>query len=227
LHSRYFVMRLRNLGVFGALTLALLPTPAQAQGDFLRDKLKDIIQKSGVYVSMSSRSSVDNDVNMGPSFGIGYGSASLRPRTGKKFPFSFSSYSGDLETSADNNRFGRFSAKQIMSGIGYQWVRGKMIYSTQLGLGYSLNDVTLDPGVAIAFGVPEPVGVDVSNSWVVKPAAKAEYFIHKKLSVRGQVSYTYTDPDVVISTVNQQFTQEWRPHHFHMGVALGVFPFRK
>jgi hypothetical protein len=220
-------MRLRNLGLFGALILALLPAPAQAQGDFLKDKLKSIIEKSGVYVSMSTRSSIDNDINMGPSLGIGYGSASLRPRTGKKFPFSFSSYSGDLETSADNNRFGRFSAKQIMSGIGYQWVRGKMIYSTQLGLGYSFNDVTLDPGVALAFGVPEPVGVDVSNSWVVKPAAKAEYFIHKKLSVRGQASYTYTDPDVVINTVNQQFTQEWRPHHFHMGIALGVFPFRK
>jgi hypothetical protein len=220
-------MRLRNLGLFGALILILLPASAQAQGDFLKDKLKSTIEKSGVYVSMSTRSSIDDDVDMGPSFGIGYGSASPRPRTGKKFPFSFSSYSGDLETSADNNRFGRFSAKQIMSGIGYQWVRGKMIYSTQLGLGYSFNDVTLDPGVAIAFGVPEPVGVDVSNSWVVRPAAKAEYFIHKKLSVRGQLSYTYTDPDVVISTVNGQFTREWRPHHVHMGVALGVFPFRK
>jgi len=227
LQSRHTVMRLRNLGLFGALILVLIPAPAQAQGDFLKDKLKSIIEKSGVYVSMSTRSSLDNDISMGPSLGIGYGSASLRPRTGKKFPFSFSSYSGDLETSDDNNRFGRFSAKQIMSGIGYQWVRGKMIYSTQLGLGYSINSVTLDPGVAIAFGVPEPVGVDVSNSWVVKPAAKAEYFIHKKLSVRGQVSYTYTDPDVVINTVNQQFTQEWRPHHFHMGIALGVFPFRK
>lgn len=227
MQSRYSVMRLRNLGLFGALTIALLPSPAQAQGDFIKDKLKDLIQKSGVYVSMSSRSSIDNDVTMGRSFGIGYGSASLRPRTGKKFPFSFSSYSGDLETSADDNRFGRFSAKQLMSGIGYQWVRGKMIYSTQLGLGYSFNDVTLDPGVASAFGVPEPVGVSVGNSWVVRPQAKAEYFIHKKLSVRGQVSYTYTDPDVVITTVNRQFTQEWRPHHFHMGVAVGLFPFRK
>ena len=220
-------VNLRNLGLFGALILALLPAPAQAQGDFIKDKLKNIIEKSGIYVSMSTRSSLDNDVKMGPSLGIGYGSASLRPRTGKKYPFSFSSYSGDLETGAENNRFGRFSAKQIMSGIGYQWVQGKMIYSAQLGLGYSFNDVTLDPGVASAFGVPEPVGVDVSNSWVVRPQAKAEYFIHKKLSVRGQVSYTYTDPEVVINTVTGQFTQEWRPHHLHFGVALGVFPFRK
>jgi hypothetical protein len=206
---------------------ALLPTPAQAQGDFIKDKVKNLIEKSGIYVSTSTRSSLDDDVDMGPSLGIGYGTASLNPRTGKKFPFSFSSYSGDLETSDDNNRFGRFSAKQLMSGIGYQWVRGKTIYSTQLGVGYSFNNVKLDPGVAIAFGVPEPVGVSVSNSFVVKPQAKVEYFIHRKLSVRGQLSYTYTEPDVVIRTVNEQFTQEWRPHHVHLSIAMGFFPLRK
>ena len=207
--------------------VTLVPAPAQAQGDFIKDKLKSLIETAGVYVSLSSRSAIDNDVNMGRTLGIGYGSASRNPRTGKKFPFSFSSYSGDLETSDDHNRFGRFSAKQIMSGIGYQWVRGKTIYSTQLGLGYSFNNVTLDPGVAIAFGVPEPVGVSVSNSFVVRPQAKAEYFIHRKLSVRGQLSYTYTDPDVVITTVHEQLVREWRPHHVQLSIAMGFFPLRK
>lgn len=207
--------------------VTLVPAPAQAQGDFIKDKLKSLIETAGVYVSLSSRSAIDNDVNMGRTLGIGYGSASRNPRTGKKFPFSFSSYSGDLETSDDHNRFGRFSAKQIMSGIGYQWVRGKTIYSTQLGLGYSFNDVTLDPGVAIAFGVPEPVGVSVSNSFVVRPQAKAEYFIHRKLSVRGQLSYTYTDPDVVITTVHERLVREWQPHHVQLSIAMGFFPLRK
>ena len=220
-------MKLRNLGLIGVLMVALVPAPAQAQGDFIKDKLKSLIETAGVYVSLSSRSAIDNDVNMGRTLGIGYGSASRNPRTGKKFPFSFSSYSGDLETSGEHNRFGRFSAKQIMSGIGYQWVRGKTIYSTQLGLGYSFNSVTLDPGVAIAFGVPEPVGVSVSNSFVVRPQAKAEYFIHRKLSVRGQLSYTFTDPDVVITTVNEQLVREWRPHHVQLSIAMGFFPLRK
>ena len=218
---------MRNLGLCGALTLILLPAPAQAQGDVIKDKLKSLIETAGIYVSMSTRSALDDDVQMGPSLGIGYGSASRNPRSGRKYPFSFSSYSGNLETDDNNTRFGRFSAKQIMSGIGYRWVRGKMIYSTQLGVGYSFNSVTLDPGTAIAFGVPEPVGVEVSNSFVVRPQAKAEYFIHRKVSVRGQLSYTYTDPDVVINTVNGSFTREWRPHHLHLSVALGFFPLRK
>jgi hypothetical protein len=221
-------VRLRNLGLIGTLILALLPAPAQAQnGDVIKDRLKSLIEKSGIYVSMSTRSALDDDVNMGPSFGIGYGTASKNPRDGIKYPFSFSSYSGNLETGDNNARFGRFKAQQIMSGVGYRWVRGKMIYSTQLGLGYSFNKVALDPGVAVAFGVPEPVGVDVSNSWVVRPQAKAEYFIHRKMSLRTQLSYTYTDPEVVIRTVTQTHTHQWRPHHVHLSFAVGFFPFRK
>jgi hypothetical protein len=220
-------VKLRNLGLIGALILVVLPAPAQAQGDFIKDTLKNLIEKSGVYVSLSTRTSIDNDVNMGPSLGIGYGTASPNPRTGKKFPFSFSSYSADLETAATNAKFGRFKARQIMSGVGYQWVRGKMIYSAQLGLGYSFNDVALDTGVSEAFGVPQPVRVSVSNSFVVRPQGKAEYFLHRKVSVRGQLSYTYTDPDVVIHTGVEDLTREWRPHHVQVSVAMGFFPFRK
>ena len=89
-----------------------------------------------------------------------------------------------------------------MSGIGYQWVRGKMIYSAQLGLGYSFNSVTLDPGQRSLSACPSRWASTVSNSFVVRPQVKAEYFVHRKLSLRTQLSYTYTDPDVVIHTVN-------------------------
>ena len=220
-------MKLRNLGLFGALLLVLLPAPAQAQSDFIKDKLKNLIEKSGVYVSISMRTAIDGDVKMGPSLGIGYGTASNHQRNGKKFPFSFSSYSGNLETGDNNTRFGRIKAQQIMGGIGYQWVHGKMIYGAQLGAGYSFNDVTLDPGVAIAFGVPEPVGVSVSNSWVLRPQLKAEYFLHRKLSLKTQLSFTYTDPDVVIHTVTRDIGHRWNTNHWHLTFGLGVFPFRK
>jgi hypothetical protein len=216
---------MRNLGLITALVIALAPRPAQAQGDFVKSKLKDLIERSGVYVSGSTRSALDSDVRMGTTLGVGYGIAG-RQRPGRKIPFSFSGYSGALETN-DGSDFGRFSAKQIMSGIGYQWVRGKMVYSTQLGVGYSFNKVTLNPGVAAAFGVPEPVGVTVSNSFVVRPQAKAEYWIHRKLSVRTQLSYTFTDPDVIIHTPSQDFAREWSPHHYQLSLAVGVFPLRK
>jgi hypothetical protein len=207
---------------------ALLPAPAQAQGDFIKDTLKDLIEKSGVYVSIGTRQSIDNDVEMGPSLGIGYATLSLNPRTGKKYPFSFSTYSGDLRTSDTRQTFGRFGAKQIMTGIGYQWVRGRMIYSTQFGVGYSFNNVDIESAASNVFNAPQgPVSVDVSNSWVLRPQLKAEYILHPKVSVRSQLSYTYTDPNVIVQTATSRHEHEWRPHQVKFDIGVGVFPFRK
>ena len=216
---------MRNLGLIAALVIAFAPRPAEAQGDFIKDKLKALIEKSGVYVSASSRSSIDNDVRMGRSFGIGYGTAGSK-RTGVKYPFSLSGYSGDLET-VEGNDFGRFKARQLLGGIGYQWVRGKLVYGGQVNVGYSLNDVEIDAAAPAVFRSQSPVRIDVSNSWVVRPQLKAEYFLHHKVSLRTQLSYTYTDPDVVVTTATEQFSHEWRPHHVQMSVAMGFFPFRK
>jgi hypothetical protein len=216
---------MRYLGLFPLLLMVCLPSPAQAQGDFMKSKLKSLIEKSGIYVSASTRTSVDDDVVMGPTFGIGYGTAGEK-RNGWKYPFSFSGYRGDLTTTS-GVEFGEFKAKQIMSGVGYQWVHGKMVYSAQLGLGYSFNQVTLNPASATAFASTEAIRYDVSNSFVVRPQVKAEYFVHPKLSLRSQLSYTYTDPDVVVHTATETLTREWRPHHVHLSFAVGIFPFRK
>src|SRR5687767_7428329 len=99
---------MRTLGPLAALLIALVPQPAQAQGDFIKGKLKELIERSGVYVSASSRSSLDNDVRMGRTLGVGYGAAG-RQRTGRKIPFSFGGYSGDLESTSGSD-FGRFKA---------------------------------------------------------------------------------------------------------------------
>lgn len=219
-------MKLRYLGLIGTLAIALMPRPALAQGDFIKSNLKHWIEKTGVYASVSTRTAIDDEVNMGPSIGLGIGFASEHQRSGRKYPFSYSSYGGDLET-AGGNDFGRIGARQIMSGIGYSWVRGKMVYGVQMGVGYSFNRVTLDPGVAEAFHVPEPVSVDVSNSWVFRPQVKAEYFVHRKVSLRTQFSYTFTDPDVVIHTVTQDFVHDWNPNHYQLSFAVGFFPLRK
>lgn len=216
---------MRNLGLIVALLFALLPRPAEAQGDFMKDKLKTLIEKSGVYVSMSSRSSIDNDVQMGRSFGLGYGTAGSK-RTGIKYPFSFSGYSGALET-VEGSPFGRFRARQVLGGIGYQWVQGKMVYGAQVNVGYSFNRVEIDPSAPAVFSSEPPLAIDVSNSFVVRPQLKAEYFLHHKVSLRTQLSYTYTDPNVVVTTASGRFSDEWRPHHVQMSVAMGFFPFRK
>jgi hypothetical protein len=218
-------MKLQHLGLIGALTFALVPVPAEAQGDVIKSKLKELIEKAGVYASASTRTSIDNDVDMGPSIGIGYGTAGVK-RTGVRFPVSLGGYSANLQTT-DGMDFGRVKARQLLGGIGYQWVRGKMVYGTQLNVGYSFNKVTLDAAAPAVFSSAPPVRIDVSNSFVVRPLVKVEYFLHHKVSVRTQLSYTYTNPNVVVTTAQSQFTDEWRPHHVQAGIAMGFFPFRK
>ena len=218
-------MRLRAFGIIGALVFALLPSPALAQGDFIKDKVKDLIEKSGIYISTSTRTSIDNEVDMDPTLGLGYGTAGSK-RTGWKYPFSYGGYRGDLETTS-GLQFGEFKARQIMSGVGYQWVRGRMVYGAQLGVGYSFNRVTMNDSAPAMLGNGGPVRVNVSNSFVVRPLVKAEYFIHPKVSLRTQLSYTYTDPEVTVETATQRLPREWRPHHMQLSFAVGVFPLRK
>ena len=218
---------MRNLGLIVALLLALLPRPAQAQGDFIKGKLTDLIQKSGVYLGTSTRTSPDNDVVMTRSWGISYGMASKKG--GFKIPFSMCSYRADLET-AGGTQFADMHARQIMSGIGYQWThqRSKIILGAQLGLGYSFNKMALHANVSEAFAAAgAPVTYTIDNSFVVRPQVKAEYFFWKKASIRTQLGYTYTDPDVVISTPTQTLLHEWRPHHIQFNVSVGFFPFLK
>ena len=217
---------MRHLGLIGALLLALLPRPAQAQGDFVKSKLTHLIQKSGVYLGTSTRTSPDNDVVMTRTWGVSYGTASKNH--GWKIPFSLSGYHADLET-AGGSQFGDMKTRQIISGIGYQWARGeKFFYGVQLGVGYSFNKMSLNGAASEAFAAAgQPVTYDIDNSWVVRPQVKAEYFFHRKMSVRTQLGYTYPDPDVVIATPTEVLTHEWRPHHMQFNVSVGFFPFLK
>jgi hypothetical protein len=219
-------MKLHYSGLIAAFTLALLPRPAQAQGDFVKSNIKRWIEQAGVYANVNSRTAVDDGVDMGPSIGLGVGLASAHPHNGVRYPFSYSTYAGDLGVPGGSD-FGRLRARQIMSGVGYSWVRGKMIYGAQMGVGYSFNHITLDSGVSQAFGVSEPVSVDVSNSWVLRPQVKAEYFLHRKVSLRTQVGYTITNPNVVIHTATQDYEHNWNPNHVQLSFAVGFFPLRK
>jgi hypothetical protein len=219
-------MKLRHLGPLAAILIAFAPGPAQAQGDFFKSNIKRWIEKTGVYASVNSRTTLDDGVDMGPSIGLGVGFASEHQHSGRKYPFSYSTYAGDLQVPGGGD-FGRFRARQIMSGIGYSWVHGKMVYGAQMGVGYSFNTVTLDSAVSQAFGVPDPVSVEVSNSWVLRPQVKAEYFLHRKVSLRTQLGYTFTDPDVVIHTATQDLKHNWNPNHVQLSFAVGFFPLRK
>jgi hypothetical protein len=58
-------------------------------------------------------------------------------------------------------------------------------------------------------------------------AGQGGILLLEEASIRTQLGYTYTDPDVVISTPTQTLLHEWRPHHIQFNVSVGFFPFLK
>jgi hypothetical protein len=218
-------MKLRDLGLTATLLVALVPRPAQAQGDFVKGQLTQLIKKAGIYVSTSKKTATDNDVDITNKIGISPGLAG-RLRTGKKYPFSISGYSADLETNGAG--FARFKALQIISGIGYEWApSNKFIYGAQLGVGYSFNKLDMNAAAPEMFNTAGPVQIDVSNSWVLRPQLKAEYFVVPKVSVRLQGGYLLTNPHVTVQTPTARYERDWRPSNYYVSLAMGFFPLRK
>lgn len=218
-------MKLRHLGLTAALLIAFSPRPAQAQGDFIKDHVTHLIQKAGIYVSGSVKNATDSDVDVTQKISISPGFGG-HPRTGRKYPFSLSSYSADFVNAG--GAFGHFRSRQIISGIGYEWApTRKFIYGAQLGIGYSFNSIDMNAAAPALFNVDGPVQLDVKNSWVVRPQLKAEYFMLRKMSVRVQTGYLHTNPHVVVQTPTARIEDDWKPSHYYFSVGVGFFPFRK
>src|SRR4051812_18928207 len=89
-------MRLRALGPAVALALALVPAPAAAQGDFVKDNLGKLIKKVGFHVSTSFADPVDTkrayrDGSYGVSVGLAPGQTN-----GWRYPFGIAWYTEEL-----------------------------------------------------------------------------------------------------------------------------------
>ena len=154
-------------------------------------------------MSASTRTSLDNDVRMGPSFGVGYGIGGRQTDRLEDIRSASRGYSGDLETTA-GSEFGRFKREADHERHRLQWVRGKMIYGAQLGVGYSFNNVTLerrrrDRRSACRTGRRSTSATRSCCGRRSRPSTSCT----RKFSLRTQLSYTYTDPDVVIHTATQ------------------------
>src|SRR5512147_1122573 len=89
-------MRLRILGPIAAFAMTLLPDPAAAQGDFVKDKLGKMIKKVGFHASASFADPLDTqrayrDGSYGVSVGLAPGNTN-----GWRYPFGIAWYTEEL-----------------------------------------------------------------------------------------------------------------------------------
>lgn len=220
-------MRRRLVGTSLLLVLALLPRPALAQSEFVKDNLGKLIRKVGFHASTSFADPVGTDkVQRDGSYGVSVGLAPGKTN-GWRYPFGIAWYTEQL-VSPNGQAFGDLRARPIYGGIGYGWHFGKLSTGIQVQAGWSFNSFKANEALGPAFGfTPAAVAIDVGDSFAVRPQFKVEYFLTEKFTVRSSLNYVFTNPVVTVSTPNGVTSSRWNASNVSLAIGVGFYPFRK
>ena len=212
--------------VITALVLIALPESVQAQTQFLKDNVAKMIRKVGVHANTSFRAPVDRDVTEGRTYGVSIG-LSPGETNGWRYPFALGFFSEHLN-SPGGTQFARLRARALVGGVGYGWHFGKLSTGVAVQAGYAIYSLRGEGDVLSALELPNgPVAMDVSDTWLLRPQIKAEYFLTRKFTVRVSGDYVLTHPEIVVITPAGQISNRWDASSFHANVGLGVYPFHK
>src|SRR5262245_6157185 len=190
-------MKVHRLSVMVALILVLVSPPARA--GVIKENVARLIKKIGLHANVSYRHPLDHDVTKGWGYGVSLG---LSPghTNGWKYPFALTFFTQDLR-SPNGVEFASVRTRALLGGIGYGWHFGRFSTGVQLQTGYAVNHASVRDNLEDAFGVPSgTVSIDIGNSWLLRPAIKAEYFLTSKVSVRVSGDYVYMRPRIVVTT---------------------------
>jgi len=218
-------MRLHTRGASVALILALLPSPALAQSEFLKDNLTKIVKKVGLHASTSFSDPVDQkNVIRDGSYGFSVGLAPGHDN-GWRYPVGLAWFTEELK-SPNGTSFAKLQSRPVVAGIGYGWHFGKLSTGAQLQAGWSFNSLKPSDDLATAFETGG-VSVDVGNAFVVRPQLKVEYFLTPKFTVRSSLNYILSNPRVTIVTPQGTTSERWDASNVTLSVGVGFYPFRK
>jgi hypothetical protein len=220
-------MRLQRLGLSVAFLLTLLPRPAMAQSEFIKDNVTKMIQKIGVHVSTNFADPLDTkEAYRDGSYGVSIGLAPGR-NNGWRYPFGIGWFTEEF-VAPNGAIFGQLRARPFYGGIGYGWHFGKLSTGIQMQAGWSFNTLKPHGDPVSAFGMlPGAMIMDVDNSWSLRPQFKVEYFLHPKFTVRSSLNYVFMNPTVTVATPTGVVTDRWNASNVSLAVGVGVYPFRK
>jgi hypothetical protein len=146
----------------------------------------------------------------GPSFGLDWHSTDYTQTIGP-----VSSTLGTLQTRA------------LLAGYGHTKKLKKFATSANLNGGYSFNNYSVASGAGSAFasGGISLVGVNVDNSWVVRPDVSAWYDVFRHVAVGVSAAYLWSRPNETITTLAGSQTRRLNADAFELtvGVAVGVW----
>jgi hypothetical protein len=209
-----------------AVILLVAFAPAHAESGVVKENVARLIRKIGVLGNVSYRHPLDSDVTKGWGWGASIGLSPGRTN-GWRYPFALTFFSQDLH-GPSGDEFASIRTRAVLGGIGYGWHFGRFNTGVQLQTGYAVNHLTVKDDLHHAFDVPiGTVTADIGNSWLLRPAIKAEYFLTSKFSVRVSGDYVYMRPSIVVTTPTQRFEGRWDQSNLHVNLGVAFYPFRR
>jgi hypothetical protein len=160
------------------------------------------------------------------STGIGVAYSLTRPKThdGWGPDFGFGWFSNDLASPLA----GHVNVRPLLGGYGYTMVRGKFRYhfAALTGPGFAKIKVNDADRVAwtAALGIPVD-GVDVKNTWIVKPGARVTYTVVPRMGIFGSVDYEIARLTLQVRTAGQTRERDLTTDmvNLKVGLTFGVF----
>lgn len=205
---------------FILLAVLALPRPLAAQ------TLGDMLRNAGVGVSVGVVAANDDEVSVGGTWGITFGTA---PAEGLGLVGNLGWFTGDLSlaTGAGSQHVGTVRVRPVMAGLGYTWLRDRLATTAALTAGISFNSGRLDDGFRQSFPPGARVDLDVDNSFAVRPAVKVEYAVAPKLGVFTTGAYVFTKIDSTLIAPSGTFEDRWNASHFTWTVGAMFYPGRQ
>jgi hypothetical protein len=211
---RFLKSAVLRVAVVVSATLAVTCSPAVAQTE----------GRFSIGPQVSEHIPVGNELDNSVSFGISY--SLTRPSSHSKWgpDFGFGWFSADLIGPLD----GRVTVRPLLGGYGYTMVQGKFRTHVAALTGPAFVKVKVNDAEravwAASLGIPVD-GVDVKNSWVVKPGVRVVYSIRPRIGIFGSADYEFARLTMQVRTGAQTTERKVKADlvNLKVGVRFGVF----
>lgn len=164
---------------------------------------------------------VNEELESSVALGISYKIGRPKSHDGWGPDLGFGWFGADLAGPLD----GHINVRPLLAGVGYTWVRGKFRTHLAAVTGPAFVKIKVNDEERAAYstllGVPV-VGVDVKNSWVVKPGIRVTYNVRPRLGVFVSSDYELVRPTLQIRTVTDTRERKLKADVFNVKVGFLV-----
>ena len=178
-------------------------------------------EKLAIGPQVSFHFPASEDLGSTVSLGFSYKLGRPKDHSGWGPDFGFGWFGADLVGDLD----GHINVRPLLGGVGYTMVRGKFRTHFAALTGPAFNKIKVNDAERTAYstllGVPV-IGVDIKNSWAVKPGVRVSYSVNRRFGVFVSSDYEYVRPTLEIHTATGTTERKLKADLFNIKTGILV-----